>query len=106
LETSLNIEESKIVILDLNSGLFRGRFISRIDNGRNLGTILFEFLDLLDDFRNHGETRENKLLPSVTRIYDFLKHAHNNLSWDGFVARHILVELKSKVSLSSLLLRN
>ena len=55
--------------------------------------MLFEFLDLLHDFRDHGEPREDELVATVSRVYDSFEHADDQLRWDGLLVGHEGVDL-------------
>ena len=90
---SLNVIQTEVVILDLNRRLLSRSLIGWVNHSRDRCALLLELLDLLHDFRDHGEPREYELLATVPRVYNSLQQTDDQLSRDGLLVGHEAVYL-------------
>ena len=61
----LDIEETQVVSLDFNGGLLLAGLICGVYHSGECGALLLEFLDLLHDLGDHGQTRKDEVLATI-----------------------------------------
>lgn len=94
MEQTLDVEQPKFFLRNIHDRAAA----SWVDDGSNLRAVAFEFVHLVDLFREVGEDELVEL--RLAAVDDFLEHPHDQARRDVFVLLHYLDELLPNVRAS------